>query len=140
MQLSPRSLVLSGTLATLLAAAGCGGGGGGNGGGPTAPNPTGAVVTVEVSEHVFEPRSVTVTAGTTVRWVMRGADPTHTVTATDGAFDSGTVFTRAGATFERVFNEDGRTFNYACQAHDACCSMRGSVRVGDTAPPPNPGY
>ncbi|HUP42909.1 MAG TPA: metal-binding protein, partial [Thermoanaerobaculia bacterium] len=79
------------TLAFALAAGGvlvaCGGGGGG-GGTPTDPNPPSnpSVVTVELNEFAYEPRSVTIQPGQTVRWVMRGSDPTHTVTAIDGAF------------------------------------------------------
>lgn len=126
---------------TLLA--GCGGGGGG-GGSPTDPNPPSnpSVVTVELTEFAYEPRSVTIQPGQMVRWVMRGSDPTHTVSAIDGAFDSGFVFTAAGTTFERTFGEgdQNRTFNYSCATHSDCCDMKGSVRVGENAPPPNPGY
>jgi plastocyanin len=118
----------------------CGGNGGGS---PTAPNaPAPQAVTVELRDFAFGPRSVTVQPGGTVRWVMRGTDPTHTVTALNGAFDSGPVFTQNGATFTRTFPaaEAGRTFEYRCTAHAACCSMQGSVRVGENAPPPGPGY
>jgi plastocyanin len=129
-----------------LAAAvcGCGGGGGGYGGStPTSPTPTtGQVVVVDLTEHAFTPRSVEVQAGDTVRWVLRGSDATQTVTARHGAFDSGAAFTRSGATYERTFGsgDDGRIFDYSCQAHGDCCAMRGSVRVGSGAPPPSPGY
>ncbi len=119
----------------------CGGGGGG--GGPTAPPaPNPQAVTVELSEHSFSPKQIVIQPGETVAWVMRGSDPTHTVTALNGAFDSGAVFTAPGATFRRTFSaaDSGRTFEYRCQAHADCCSMRGSVRVGSDAPPPGPGY
>lgn len=130
-------------IAALLAA--CGGGSSGGGGGtPTAPPPPsdGSVVTIEVREHLFDPRSVTVQPGQTVRWVFRGQDPTHTATARDGTFDSGFVFQNQGDTFEHTFggNLDGQTFEYSCQSHADCCNMKGSVRVGSSAPAPDPGY
>lgn len=127
-----------------LLAACSGGGGGGGGGNPTEPNPPGqpSAVTVELDEFSYSPRSVTIEPGQTVRWVMRGSDPTHTVTATDGAFDSGFVFDAPGASFQRTFSEAdrGETFNYSCATHSDCCDMKGSIRVGANAPPPNPGY
>jgi plastocyanin len=139
--MSCRALVIVLTAGAILAA--CGGGGGG-GGGPTDPNPPGtpAVVTVQLDEFAYDPRSVTIDPGQTVRWVLGGSDPTHTVTEIDGAFDSGFAFDTPGAAFQRTFTEADRnkTFNYACATHSDCCDMKGSIRVGDTAPPPNPGY
>ena len=46
------------------------------------------------------------------------------------------------AAFERTFGseDDGRTFEYACTTHSDCCDMKGSIRVGVSAPPPAPGY
>lgn len=132
---------MSVAVAFLLSA--CGGGGGG-GETPTEPPGGGgpAVVTVEVRDDTYEPRSVTITPGTTVRWVMRGSHAGHTVTHNGGDFDSGFVFQGAGDTFERRFSgaEEGRTFEYACVTHRDCCDMKGSVRVGENAPPPGPGY
>src|SRR5688500_3110300 len=110
----------------------CGGGGGGGGGGPTDPGPVAATATVELFDNSYSPRSVTVNPGDTVSWVLRGNDRTHTVTAIDGAFDSGAVFNQPGATFRRTFNEAGRTFEIRCAAHADCCNMRGSVRVGSS--------
>ncbi|HEX7182212.1 MAG TPA: plastocyanin/azurin family copper-binding protein [Thermoanaerobaculia bacterium] len=127
-------------LAASLAVYSCGGGGGG-GSSPTAPPPAGnpQVVTVQVRDFNYEPSTVTVQPGDTVRWVFSGSDTNHTVTARNGAFNSGAVFTSQGATFERQFGSRG-TFEYSCQAHSECCRMRGSVRVGSDAPPPSPGY
>lgn len=132
-------------IAAFLVACGGGGGGGGGSDGPTAPPPPppgGSVVTVEVDEFSFEPRTVTIEPGQTVRWVFRGQDTTHTVTARDGAFDSGFVFQSQGDAFERTFGaaDDGRTFEYSCVSHADCCDMKGSVRVGSDAPAPDPGY
>jgi plastocyanin len=77
---------------------------------------------VEIADFAFSPGSVEVAAGTTIAW--RNADPTaHTVSASDGAFDSGTL--DPGVGFETTFSEPG-TFAYFCQIHP---TMRGSVRV-----------
>ena len=64
------------------------------------------------------------------------------VTANNGAFDSGFVFTQSGSTYERVFTaaDENRTFEYRCVSHQGCCQMQGSVRVGTGAPDPGPGY
>lgn len=135
-------------LLALLALAGfallrCGGGGGGSS--PTAPSPPppgGMTTVVEVQDDRFQPQSVTVQPGTTVRWVMRGTHPGHTVTEENGVFDSGFVFVSGGDAFEHTFTQSdaGRTFLYYCQSHQACCNMQGSVRVGAGAPQPPPGY
>lgn len=127
------------TLAASLAASSCGGGGGnGSGGSPTEPRPQ-QVHVVQVKDNSYEPKSLTIEPGNTVRWVFSGTDRTHTVTALNGAFDSGTTFTASGATYERRFDTVG-TWDYSCQAHKQCCLMQGSVRVGSSAPPPTPGY
>ena len=131
-------------LAGLMAPLGiysCGGGGGGSS--PTepprpTPSPSQTVV-VQVRDFAFEPRSVTIQPGDTVRWVLSGADRTHTVSSRDGSFDSGQSFNRDGAVFERRFDTAG-TWEYWCSSHRDCCTMQGSVRVGSTAPPPIPGY
>lgn len=117
---------------------------GGDNDSPTAPPmpAPGSVVTVEIQDFRFEPRSVTIQPGQTVRWVLRGPTTTHNVVDNGGAFNSGFVFTAQGATFERPFlnTEEGRTFEYRCTTHVGCCQMQGSVRVGATAPEPGPGY
>lgn len=122
----------------------CGGGGGDGGGSPSAPPPPddSGAITVNVDDFSFTPRQLTIQPGQTVRWVMRGNDPTHTVTARDGAFDSGFAFEGSGDSFEHTFTaaDDDMTFEYACASHQGCCDMKGSVRVGDSAPAPDPGY
>lgn len=137
---SLRPCVWLGGLAVLLAA--CSSSDSDSPSAPPPPPPTNDVVEVTVDDNLYEPKSVTIEAGQTVRWILRGNDTSHTVTANDGTFDSGFTFTGAGATFEHTFGAavDGRTFEYACSSHQNCCQMQGSVRVGENAPTPNPGY
>jgi plastocyanin len=80
----------------------------------------GAAVTI--AGFAFQPASIEVTIGTTVTWTNDDPAP-HTVTATDGSFDSGTL--ASGATFSQVFQAAG-TFEYACAIHP---TMTGSVIV-----------
>lgn len=134
-------LVLLALLGTMAALSCGGGGGGGYGGGPTAPPPSsGSLVVVQVNDDSYSPKSVTIQPGDTVRWVLNGNTLVHTVTAKDGSFDSGAVFTAKGAVYEHRFDAKG-TFEYACKVHSNCCLMRGSVLVGsDASPPPDPSY
>lgn len=123
-------------LAVILLALSCGGKGYSSPTEPAGPK----TVTVAVKDDLYDPKSVTINPGDTVRWVMEGSTTTHTVTDLNGAFDSGAVFTTAGATFEHQFSQANVTYNYFCKVHGACCNMKGSVSVGDAAPPPQPGY
>jgi plastocyanin len=133
--------LLISALAGVLIVQSCGGGGGGYGGGPTAPPPpaTGVVHVVQIHDNSYEPKSITIAPGDMVRWVFSGSTTTHTVTAKDGTFDSGFIFTSQGASYEHRFDNRGTT-NYSCKTHSDCCLMRGSVLVGSDAPPPEPGY
>jgi PKD repeat protein len=104
-------------------------------------------VVVHVGDDFYDPQTVTVNPGDTVQWVLTGSLTNHTVTsgvvgAPDGAFNSGFVLTSAGATFQHTFTtaDKGKTFNYYCISHGACCGMKGAIKVGDTAPGPHPGY
>ena len=135
------ALSLAAPVALALVVATCGGGGGGS---PTAPPtpPAPQMVTVQVSDNSFSPQSVTVNPGDTVRWVLQGSDSGHTVIERNGVFSSGAVFHAAGDSFSHTFTtaDSGRTFEYYCQTHRGCCLMQGSVRVGQNAPIPSPGY
>lgn len=72
--------------------------------------------------------------GDVVTWRNNGSVP-HTVTATNGSFDSGSL--AAGNSFQTTFTTAG-TFAYSCQIHGATV-MSGSVTVlagpSTTAPP-----
>lgn len=129
----------------LVATLACGGGGGGSNN-PAGPPPPGGgggeVVVVNLDDFSFVPRRVQIDPGTTVRFVLRGTDPNHTATAVDGRFDSGLVFQAPGDSFEVDFTaaDNNMTYDYSCGSHAQCCNMRGSIQVGNNAPPPAPGY
>jgi plastocyanin len=92
-----------------------------SGAGGPAGDPS-VVSEVSVVDVAFQPAEVTVPAGTTVDWANE--DPfAHTVTARDGAFDSGTL--DGGETFSRRFETPG-AYEYFCVIHP---SMTGTVTV-----------
>lgn len=83
---------------------------------PTSSTP--AANQVVMQNTAFSPSSLTVTAGTTVKWTNNDA-MTHTVSAgTPSApstmFDSGNM--GMGATYQFTFNTKG-TFQYYCKIH-----------------------
>ena len=120
--------------AALLSLVGCGSSS------TSVTTPTPKMVMVEVLDFSYDPKSIQINRGDTVRWVLVGMDTTHTVTALSGAVDSGFIFLQPGDCYDRTFNQDNVTFEYSCQTHKACCMMQGSVRVGSGAPSPIPGY
>lgn len=81
-------------------------------------------VNVRIVDFAFNPKTITVPVGTTVRWTNTGNAP-HTVTSTNSprAFDSGTL--NPGDSFEFTFNTPGQ-FPYFCSIHP---SMTGMVIV-----------
>ena len=87
---------------------------------------------VGMAGRAFSPSSVTIAAGSTVRWV-NDDDREHTVSARGGGFDSGVL--DGGATFAQSFSTAG-TYRYLCAIHP---EMTGTISVeapaGDTAPP-----
>jgi plastocyanin len=93
------------------------------GDGAGTPGDAAATVSeVSVVDVAFQPADIEVPVGTTVDWT--NVDPfAHTVTARDGAFDSGTM--DGGGTFSQTFSEPG-TFEYFCAIHP---SMTGTVTV-----------
>jgi plastocyanin len=106
------------------------------------PSASDDVVVVRVLDNRFEPKSITIEPGDTVRWVLEGGDLSHTSTEMNGTWDSGFVFDAEGNFYERTFpaSENGRTFMYSCRSHQGCCEMQGSVRVGASAEAPDDGY
>jgi hypothetical protein len=81
---------------------------------------------VTAYDNSFEPQTIHVQPGTTVRWVNRGRHA-HTVTAEDDRWDSGDI--RPAASYTATFQRPG-TYDYFCRHHEG---MRGTVVVGNGA-------
>lgn len=81
-------------------------------------------VGVTIKDLAFEPATVTVSVGAGVTWINEDA-VSHTATADDGSFDTGTIRPGedAGVTFQTV-----GTFPYHCEIHP---SMKGTVVIED---------
>ena len=77
---------------------------------------------VDIENFAFSPEVVEVLEGTTVTWTNLDVD-NHTVTADDGAFDSGSL--AQGESFSYTFDTLG-TFPYHCTPHP---SMTGDAEV-----------
>lgn len=90
----------------------------GRGAGPTAP----AGTSVRVAGSRFEPATLTVAAGTTIRWFNDDALP-HSVAAADSSLDSGNL--APGGAFERRFDSPG-TYAYLSRYHPG---MTGTIVV-----------
>lgn len=90
----------------------------------------GQTASVDAIDDEFRPTSLTVTAGTTVVWTNQGQNP-HTVTASDRAFDSGTL--EPGQTFSVTFDEAGQV-PYYCQIHGEPGSGMTGVVIVQAAP------
>lgn len=75
---------------------------------------------VSIINLSFNPAEITVSTGTAVTWTNDDSVP-HTVTSTDGIFDSG-IFDPGGR-FSWTFDQPG-TFPYICQLHP---QMQGTV-------------
>jgi plastocyanin len=68
---------------------------------------------VYIQGMAFNPVSITVTAGTTIKWTNKDA-VTHTVTSSTNLFNSGNMTN--GATFSYTFATAG-TYSYYCAIH-----------------------
>ncbi len=80
---------------------------------------------VRIRNFEFEPRELTVKAGTTVTWTNE--EGSHTVTSDTGAFASPTLL--AGKTYSRRFTRPG-TYAYHCSFHGGAGSgMSGTIVV-----------
>ena len=77
---------------------------------------------VEISNFSFQPSSIEISAGTMVTWINRDSAE-HTITATDGSFNSGNIET--GEMYNHTFSDPG-TYQYQCLIHP---SMVGEVVV-----------
>jgi plastocyanin len=86
----------------------------------TDGNVTGETFEVSIEDFAFDPASVTISPGDTVRWTNMDSDD-HTVT--DSTFESGML--GEGDSYEFTFTETG-TFEYYCSIHP---EMEGTVTV-----------
>ncbi len=122
------------TVTTTPSATATPGGGGGGGGATPAPS-SAAVLEVTMAGRAFSPATLTVDAGTTIRF-RNNDGREHTASANDRSFDSGIM--PVGATFTKVFGTPG-TYRYVCLIHP---DMTGTIAVrgagGATPPPPPP--
>jgi plastocyanin len=83
-----------------------------------------ALVTVHMHNDAYAPATITVHAGDTVRWI-NDDDDAHTVTATDGSFDSKGI--DSNGTWSHTFTKAG-TYKYFCELHPF---MKATVIVKD---------
>jgi plastocyanin len=83
------------------------------------------VVTVGLYDNYFQPRTLNVQPGTTVKWVNYGRH-THTVTANNASWDSGDI--APGESYSATFRQPG-TYNYHCHHHTQQ-RMEGTIVVG----------
>jgi plastocyanin len=94
---------------------------------PAPAKPT-TTVTVGAYDNRFEPKTINVELGTTVRWVNYGQHA-HTITANDDSWDSGDI--RPGAAYSATFKQPG-TYHYYCRHHKAD-RMQGVIVVASGA-------
>jgi plastocyanin len=116
----PAVVVGSIVMILLLLAAGCGDGGDTPSGTTTGEGDTDAVVVID--DVAFTNGDVRVALGGSVTFDNQDSQ-SHTATAPDGSFDSGTI--AAGESSSVTFDEAG-TFPYICSFHPF---MRGTVTV-----------
>ncbi len=83
---------------------------------------------VSIIDKSFRPGSIAIATGGTVAWSNDDGE-THTVTATDQAWDSGIM--TGGTSFSQTFAEPG-DYPYFCLIHP---EMRGTVTVADPVEP-----
>ena|SRR3989344_5789641 len=77
---------------------------------------------ITIASFAFSPASVTVKAGTTVKWTNN--DPPHSIVSSDGKFTGSSVLSNGGS-YQFKFDKPG-TYNYICGLHP---SMSGQIIV-----------
>ena len=112
-------LVLAGAL--LLAA--CGGGSSTKSGTTSTTGASGGGTSITISNFMFQPMSLTVSPGGTVR-VTNKDSATHTLTATGGQFNTGDIDQNQTKTFKAPMKPG--TYHYICNIHQY---MMGSIIV-----------
>lgn len=77
---------------------------------------------IEIEDFVFNPKTVTIKVGTTVKWSNKD-ESSHRVTSDDGSWGSNSL--SKGDSFFYTFTQAG-TFSYHCGVHP---SMTGTIVV-----------
>jgi plastocyanin len=83
---------------------------------------SGGTQEVKIANFAFDPPSLTISVGTTVKWTNEDSAQ-HTATADDGSFDSGQL--SKGQSFTFTFTKEG-TFTYKCADH---ANMKATIIV-----------
>ena len=83
---------------------------------------------VYIQGMAFSPATLTVTAGSTVKWTNKDAVP-HTVTNDSALFDSGNI--AVNGVYSYTFNSAG-TFSYHCSIHP---SMKATIIINPYVAP-----
>ncbi len=91
---------------------------------PTRPQS--GTIEVQVRATSFSPSQVTITPGSTIRWVNQGSI-LHTVTPDGHSEWERATLSNAGETFSHTFREEG-VYAYFCEPHRAV-GMVGTIRV-----------
>lgn len=117
----PSAALVMALFAVLGLAVGCGGPAGGGGGGGSAVAP--AANTVVIKGFAFEPGSIAVAPGTKIT-VLNQDQATHTLTADDKSFDTGTI--AGGRSAEITAPTKPGTYSYVCTIHQY---MTGTLTV-----------
>jgi len=86
--------------------------------------PASPIVTVHIHDYAYKPPAITITTGDTVRFINDDNDA-HTVTSTDGLFDSKGLDTNG--VWEHTFAKAG-IYKYFCELHPY---MKGTIIVKD---------
>jgi len=92
------------------------------------PQPSASPAAVTIADFAYSPSSLTIPVGTAVTW-KNNDTASHTVTDSNGAFDSGNL--DQGKTFTFTFTKAG-TYNYGCSYHP---SMHGTIVVTAASSP-----
>ena len=78
---------------------------------------------IVIVNFAFNPGTVTVPVGTTVKWTNEASTTSHTITSDGGDWDSGKL--KNGQSFSHTFTQTG-SFSYHCSIHT---SMKGTIVV-----------
>lgn len=81
-----------------------------------------ATVTIKIQDFLFQPNTLTINLGDSIKWTNQGAVP-HTTTSDSNLWNSNNLL--PGTSFVRIFNKAGK-FPYHCHIHPG---MTGTVTV-----------